>query len=121
MSFLEIVLIGIGLSMDAFAISLCKGMNFKKISIKSFFIVALYFGTFQAIMPGIGYLIGKNFLFFIQKIDHWISFLLLSYLGFSLIKSPPKTTDARISINTMLLAAIATSIDALTIGITFSF
>ena len=121
MNLLEIILIGVALAMDAFAISMCKGMSFQKISLKNFFIISIYFGTFQALMPIIGYFIGNNFLFFIRKIDHWISFLLLTYLGIELILEKHKKYDDNMNIKTMLLLSLATSIDALTVGITFSF
>lgn len=125
MSILEIILIGIGLAMDAFAVSICKGLAMKKMNWKSAIIIALYFGIFQAVMPLIGFLLGTNFANAIQNIDHWIAFILLSVIGLNMIKEAIHPSDEnmndRIDIKTMLILAIATSIDALAVGITFAF
>lgn len=125
MSIYEIVFIAIGLAMDAFAVSICKGLSMKKIKYKSAIIIALYFGIFQAMMPVIGYILGSTFSGPVQKIDHWMAFGLLSAIGINMIKeSRDDELDKRndkIDIKTMFILAIATSIDALAIGVTFSF
>lgn len=124
MGFLEILLISIGLAMDAFAVSICKGLAMKKMSWKKAIIIALYFGTFQAIMPIVGYFLGTRFQDLVVNIDHWIAFVLLAFIGGNMLKeafgnSKEETNDS-IDIKTMLILAIATSIDALAIGITFA-
>ena len=126
MNLLEIVLIAIGLSMDAFAVSITLGLLIKKPKIKEVLIPGIYFGFFQAFMPLIGYLTGINFANKIQVLDHWIAFVLLGFIGGKMIKeslSKEKTkgNERPFHFNTMLLLAIATSIDALAIGITFAF
>lgn len=125
MSLFEIIFIGIGLAMDAFAVAVCKGLSMKKINWKSCIIIALYFGIFQAGMPVIGYFLGSTFSSFVQKVDHWIAFILLAIIGGNMIKeSTDDELDKRndnVSFKTMIILAIATSIDALTIGITFAF
>jgi len=125
MSFLEIFLIAIGLSMDAFAVSICKGLSFKKINFKKCIIVGLYFGTFQALMPLIGYFLAYNLKDFIMIIDHWIAFVLLGLIGFNMIieskNDESEVITNKIDVKTMLVLAIATSIDALAVGITFAF
>lgn len=125
MSVYEIIFIAIGLAMDAFAVSVCKGLAMKKIKWKSAIIIALYFGVFQALMPVLGYFLGSTFSNLVQKIDHWIAFGLLSAIGINMIKESwddelEKRND-RVDVKTMLILAIATSIDALAIGVTFSF
>ena len=125
MSLLELFLIAVGVSMDAFAVAICKGLSLKKANIKNAGIVGLYFGIFQATMPLIGYLLGVQFQDRIKSIDHWIAFLLLGMIGLHMIKeSGDKTcesTDHGLDFQSMFLLAIATSIDALAIGITFAF
>ncbi len=121
----EIVVIGIGLAMDAFAVSVCKGLSMKSIRLKKMLIIALYFGLFQALMPVVGYFLGSTFSVFVQKVDHWIAFLLLALIGSNMIKESfddelEKRND-KVDVKTMLLLAIATSIDALAVGITFAF
>ena len=120
----EILVIAIGLAMDAFAVAICKGLSMKKMNWKNAIIIALYFGVFQAVMPIIGYLLGITFSDFVKSIDHWIAFILLSVIGVNMIK---ESTDDEIDkrndktdFKTMILLAIATSIDALAIGVTFS-
>lgn len=124
MHIFEIVLVGIGLSMDAFAVSICKGLSMKKIILKKAFIIALYFGIFQALMPFIGYLLGISFQALISSIDHWIAFFLLSIIGTKMIAETfehgNNSFDDKTDFKTMLLLAIATSIDALAVGITFA-
>ena len=121
----EIIVIGIGLSMDAFAVSICKGLSMKKIDWLKAIIIALYFGVFQAVMPVLGYFCGSTFTSLVKKIDHWIAFILLSAIGGNMIK---ESTDAEeekkndnVDFKTMTLLAIATSIDALAVGVTFAF
>ena len=125
MSLFEIVFIAIGLAMDAFAVWIWKGLSMKKINYKKAIIIGLYFGLFQALMPVLGYFLGSNFAQLVEKIDHWIAFILLTIIGLNMIKeSTSKEEEKRndkVDIKTMLLLAVATSIDALTIGITFAF
>ena len=125
MNIVEIVIIGIGLAMDAFAVSVCKGLSMKKMNWKNAVIIALYFGIFQAGMPVLGYFLGSTFSSFVESVDHWIAFVLLSIIGGNMIKESfddeiEKRND-RVDIKTMLILSVATSIDALTVGITFAF
>ncbi len=125
MNLYEIILISIGLAMDAFAVSICKGLSMKKINWKSTIIIAIYFGLFQAIMPVFGYLLGSSFSVIVQKLDHWIAFILLAIIGGNMIKeSKDDETEKRndkVDFKTMIILAIATSIDALAVGVTFAF
>jgi putative Mn2+ efflux pump MntP len=125
MSLVEIFLLGIGLAMDAFAVAICKGLSMKKMNWKSAIIIALYFSIFQAGMPIIGYFLGTTFSSFVQSVDHWIAFILLSIIGGNMIKeSTDDEVDKRndkVDVKTMLMLAIATSIDALAVGVTFAF
>ena len=126
MSFIELLLIAIGLSMDAFAVSVCKGLAMPKIQAKSAIIIGLWFGGFQALMPLIGYLLGVQFQAKITAIDHWIAFVLLILIGGNMIrealgKDDEEETTADIRVKTMFVLAVATSIDALAIGVTFAF
>lgn len=125
MSFVEILLIGIGLSMDAFSVSICKGLTTKKFSWKMALICGLWFGLFQALMPLIGYFLGAQFEQFITSVDHWIAFGLLFLIGANMIrealsKKEEATDNGSLDFKTMLLLAIATSIDALAVGISFA-
>ena len=125
MSFIELFLAAVGLSMDAFAVSICKGLAMRKMSIKKAAIIGLWFGGFQAGMPLIGYFLGKQFESYITSIDHWIAFVLLSLIGISMIrealsKDEEEANDA-LDVKTMFLLAVATSIDALAVGVTFAF
>ena len=111
--------------MDAFAVSVCKGLAMQRIRWKSVFVIGLYFGLFQALMPVAGYLLGASFRGFVEAIDHWIAFVLLSLIGGNMIKEAndpedDKRTD-KVDFRTMLPLAIATSIDALAVGVTFAF
>lgn len=159
----ELLIIAIGLSMDAFAVSVCKGLSLKNASVKNSAIVGLYFGTFQAFMPLVGYFIGIQFQDYITAIDHWIGFILLVAIGVNMIRESTKNTcevdnvinedktellnnnvaderfisninetiitedeekvgvEKELQFKAMILLAIATSIDALTVGITFAF
>ena len=125
MGIFEISCIGIGLAMDAFAVSICKGLSIKNIKVVNILKIALYFGIFQGIMPIIGFFLGYNFQDVLISIDHWIAFSLLLIIGGKMINDSLKINDEEkndlIDIKTMLILAIATSIDALAIGITFAF
>lgn len=121
----EIILLSIGLAMDAFAVAICKGISMKKMNWKKALIIALYFGIFQAIMPLAGYILGHTFDTLVTNIDHWIAFILLSIIGIDMIKDGFDKNDESynddIGFKTMIILAIATSIDALAVGITFAF
>ena len=121
MNIVDIFLIGISLSMDAFAVSICKGLSMKKIQTKKSFIVGLYFGTFQAFMPLLGYLFGNNFKEIIINIDHFIIFFILLLIGINMITEENEDIDNNINFKSMILLSIATSIDAFAVGIAFSF
>ena len=123
MSVWELLVIAVGLSMDAFSVSVCKGLSVEKVELKHILLCGLFFGIFQAVMPTIGYFIGSSFAEYVQKFDHWIAFGLLAYIGFNMIKEArqEEKLDADFSLKTMTLLAIATSIDALAVGITFAF
>lgn len=125
MGLFEILFISFGVAMDAFAVSVCKGLSMKKMNWKKAEIIALYFGIFQAIMPIIGFLLGKTFSGLIQSLDHWIAFILLTIIGGNMIKESTddevEKRNDRIDFKTMIVLAIATSIDALAIGVTFAF
>ena len=126
MGVIEIILIAIGLAMDAFAVSICKGLSMKKMDWKKAGIIGLYFGGFQGGMPLIGYLLGIGFEDKIKIIDHWIAFILLCFIGFNMIKEALNKKDDEqindsVDYKTMIVLAIATSIDALAIGVTFAF
>ena len=122
--FIEIFLIGVGLSMDAFAVSICKGLSMKMIKKRDVFIIALFFGGFQALMPFIGWFLGKGFESYITSIDHWIAFILLVGIGINMVKEAfnkeSENRNDNVDVKTMLVLSIATSIDALAIGITFA-
>ena len=124
MSIIEVFLIGIGLSMDAFAVAICKGLSVEKLKAKHFLIVGAWFGIFQALMPTIGYLLGTTFEKYITAYDHWVAFGLLALIGGNMIREAfskeEEDVDASFSFKNMLLLAVATSIDALAVGLTFS-
>lgn len=120
----ELVVIAAGLAMDAFAVAVCKGLSTKKIEARHGIVVGLYFGGFQAIMPLLGYLLGSSFQSLIQNIDHWIAFGLLLIIGVNMLResrSGGECLPADFSPKAMLPMAVATSIDALAVGITFAF
>lgn len=126
MSFWEILLLAVGVSMDAFAVSIGKGLTAKRVSWREALAVGLWFGGFQALMPVIGYYLGISFADLVTKIDHWIAFGLLLLIGGNMIreglqKGEEKSADDSFSFRTMLVLAIATSIDALALGISFAF
>lgn len=126
MGLLELILIAVGLAMDAFAVSVCKGLSMKKMDIKKALIIGLYFGGFQGGMPLLGYLLGVGFQEKIQAVDHWIAFGLLVFIGINMIKEALSKDEEdecndKVDFKTMIVLAIATSIDALAIGVTFAF
>ena len=124
MEITETILISIGLAMDAFAVSICKGLSMEKMSWKNALIIGLYFGFFQMFMPLIGYLLGYGFDKIIGNIDHWVAFILLSIIGGNMIRESflqEEQTDDKVDFKTMFVLAVATSIDALAIGITYAF
>ena len=124
MGIIELLLLSVGLGMDAFAISVCKGISMKKMDWKKAIIIGLYFGGFQALMPVIGYFLGSAFESLITNIDHWIAFILLGIIGGKMIKDffadESDNCNDDVSFKTMFVLAVATSIDALAIGITFA-
>ncbi len=124
MSILEILLLGIGLSMDAFAVSICKGLSAKRLQTRHYLIIGAWFGGFQALMPTIGFFLGSTFEQYITAFDHWVAFVLLSVIGAGMIKESLSKEESNgndsFSFKTMLLLALATSIDALAVGITFA-
>ena len=124
MGFIELFLIAVGLSMDAFAVSVCKGLSVKKVGVKHAALAGLYFGGFQFLMPVIGYLLGFRFESVIETVDHWVAFVLLAFIGGNMIKESfgkAEELNDDFGVKTMLLMAVATSIDALAVGITFAF
>jgi putative Mn2+ efflux pump MntP len=123
MSFWELFVIAIGLSMDAFAVSICNGLTIKNINIKHALIIGLFFGGFQAIMPLIGYYIGTQFKVYITPVDHWIAFLLLGFIGLKMVKESRscEVVENIFNLKSLLILSVATSIDALAVGITFAF
>ena len=124
MNLWELFLIAAGLSMDAFAVSVCKGLATEKVKIKHFLIVGLWFGGFQALMPALGYVLGSGFEQYISHLDHWIAFILLALIGGNMIREAlsgkEECQDASFSVKVMFVMAVATSIDALAVGITFA-
>lgn len=127
MGILEVFLIGVGLSMDAFAVSVCRGLKMKKLNIGQMVLIAVFFGGFQALMPVIGWFLGTQFEAYITAVDHWIAFVLLAVIGGKMIYDSVKDDDddknekSVLNIKELLVMAIATSIDALAVGITFAF
>ncbi|MCF0127990.1 MAG: manganese efflux pump [Pseudobutyrivibrio sp.] len=130
MTLVEIFLLGVGLSMDAFSVAICKGLAMKKVNMKQCFIIALFFGGFQALMPFLGWALGSTFADKIVSFDHWIAFILLLYIGGKMIvdaikewkeKDEVTEMDPPLDIKELFIMAIATSIDALACGVTFSF
>ena len=124
MGLVDLFLIAVGLSMDAFAVAICKGLSVKKVSIKHGLIVGLYFGGFQAGMPILGYLLGSSFAKYIEAFDHWVAFILLGIIGINMIRESREKEEelnASFGLKAMLPMAVATSIDALAVGISFAF
>lgn len=128
MTLFELFVIAVGLSMDAFAVAICKGLAVKKAGIKQMGLAGLWFGGFQALMPFIGYLLGSTFESYITKIDHWIAFVLLGIIGANMIKEAVQKDDecdcegkaGSMAVKEMFTLAVATSIDALAVGVTFA-
>ena len=130
MSILEVFLIGVGLSMDAFAVSICKGLCMNKINKKQALIIGLFFGGFQAMMPTLGYFLASFFAKYVVAYSHWVAFLLLLFIGGNMIREAvtgdededgEKEMDSPLRMGEMTVLAIATSIDALAVGVTFAF
>lgn len=124
MRLFEIFLIAISLSMDAFAVSVCKGLSVGRVKSRHMLIAGLYFGGFQALMPLIGYFLGTQFRSLIERCDHWIVFALLSVIGINMIRESKEASDSlnnSFSFGAMLPLALATSVDALAVGVTFAF
>ena len=125
MSLIELFLIAVGLSVDAFAVSVCKGLSVRKAEPRHSLIVGAYFGGFQALMPALGYVLGRQFESLITSVDHWIAFVLLGIIGGNMIREAlrgdAEELDGSFTFRTMLPLAIATSIDALAMGVTFAF
>lgn len=124
MSIIELFVLAVGLSMDAFAVSICKGLSLGKTKVKHMCIAGAWFGGFQALMPLIGYFLGSFFSDLITKYDHWIAFILLIFIGGNMIREAfgkEEKVDASMGVKNMFLLAIATSIDALAVGVTFAF
>ena len=128
MGFAELFLIGVGLSADAFSAAVCKGLNMRRLNLKHAYIIALFFGAFQAVMPLIGYFLGTSFSGYIESFDHWIAFALLAFIGGKMIVEVIREKDDEaeeqtdvLKIGGLTVMAVATSIDALAVGITFAF
>ena len=136
MGLIELFILAVGLSMDALAVSICKGLSLRKVSLKECGKVGLYFGGFQGAMPLIGFILGVQFKDYITSIDHWIAFILLSLIGINMIRESMEKDDDIIDLaetavgeeetnqlgfKNMIMLAIATSIDALAVGVTFAF
>jgi putative Mn2+ efflux pump MntP len=124
MSLMELFILAVGLSMDAFAVSVCKGLSLGRIKVKHMCIAGAWFGGFQALMPLIGYFLGSFFAESIETYDHWVAFVLLLFIGASMIKEAfgeEEEMDNSMTVKSMFLLAIATSIDALAVGVTFAF
>lgn len=125
MTFVELLIIAVGLAMDAFAVSICKGLSVRKIRPRHAFSTAMWFGGFQALMPLIGYFVGISFADFVTNVDHWIAFVLLALIGSNMVKESREKDEVEacpdFSFRKMLALAVATSIDALAVGVTFAF
>jgi putative Mn2+ efflux pump MntP len=131
MGLAELFILAVGLSMDAFAVSICKGLCMRKVTVKKAGIVGLYFGAFQAGMPLLGYALGVQFQDRITALDHWIAFVLLGLIGANMVREAlskgeedcacPTDEKEELGVKNMLLLAVATSIDALAVGVTFAF
>ena len=125
MGIIESLLLSVGLAMDAFAVSICKGISMKRMNWRKALTIGMYFGGFQALMPVIGYFLGTAFESIITNIDHWVAFILLGIIGGNMIKEAfedeSENCNDDVGFKTMIMLAIATSIDALAVGITFAF
>lgn len=125
MTIIELFILAVGLSMDAFAVAVCKGLAIGRIQWKHVVTVGLWFGGFQALMPLVGYLLGSSFAEYIAAVDHWIAMILLVLIGGNMVRESldkdPEHVNPSLGFKTMLVMAIATSIDALAVGVTFAF
>ena len=125
MTLFELFLLAVGLSMDAFAVSVCKGLSVRRVTPKHMLLCGAYFGGFQALMPLIGYFLGVRFQSLIQSVDHWVAFVLLALIGLNMIRealgAEEEQLDGSFGFKSMLPLAVATSIDALAVGVTFAF
>lgn len=123
----ELFLVAVGLSMDAFAVAICKGLGMKRLDFGQACLIALFFGGFQALMPAIGWLLGSQFAHIVEPVDHWIAFFLLAFIGGKMLvealrgDDEEETDNGPLDLRELLMLAIATSIDALAVGITFAF
>lgn len=130
MGIIELALIGVGLSMDAFAVAVCKGLGMKRLNLRQALVIALFFGGFQALMPVAGWLLGTGFQSYITPVDHWIAFALLAFIGGKMLwdafrdgedGESAQAGEVRLDLKELAMLAVATSIDALAVGITFAF
>lgn len=125
MTLTELLIIAIGLSMDAFAVSIGKGLSLRSVRLRHYLLAGLWFGGFQALMPLVGYACGVSFAEAVASIDHWIAFVLLAIIGGKMVRDAlageEESSDADFSLRTMFLLAVATSIDALAVGVSFAF
>lgn len=125
MSFPELLILAVGLAMDAFAVAVCKGLSLRTLKLQQALLVGVWFGLFQALMPALGWLLGSAFSGLVQSVDHWVAFVLLSIIGGNMIREGlqggDENCDPSLSFGVMFLLAVATSIDALAVGITFAF
>lgn len=128
MTFIELLLTAVALSMDAFVVSACKGLNMRKINWKHAVVIGLFFGGFQAMMPLLGWLLGKQFERLITSVDHWVVFILLALIGGKMVFDALKgdedsccTAEEKLDIKELIGLSFATSIDALAVGISFAF
>ena len=125
MSFPELLILAVGLAMDAFAVAVCKGLSLRTLKLQQALLVGVWFGLFQALMPALGWLLGSAFSGLVQSVDHWVAFVLLAIIGGNMIREglqgDDENCDPSLSFGVMLLLAVATSIDALAVGITFAF
>lgn len=126
MGILSLFMVAVGLSMDAFAVSICKGLATREVRFRHMVTAGVWFGGFQALMPLIGYLLGSTFASAIKKYDHWVAFVLLCLIGVNMIrealsKKEEEDVSDSFGVKTMLLMAVATSIDALAVGVSFAF
>lgn len=128
MGLVELFLIGVGLSMDAFAVAVCQGLCMRKINWRHAFVIALFFGGFQALMPFLGWVLASQFAAYIQNVDHWVAFVLLMVIGGNMVRESMGGEEAaecavqeRLDLKRLTVMAVATSIDALAVGVTFAF
>lgn len=125
MDLVELLLLAVGLAMDAFAVAVCKGLSLRELKLRQALLVGAWFGVFQGLMPVLGWLLGSAFSDLVQSVDHWIAFILLAIIGGNMIREAVKgdeeDVDPSLSFGVMFLLAVATSIDALAVGITFAF